>query len=351
MVMLRVFGSNTAAIFVTCPTLTPRNSTGEPTDSPVIEPEKNITNVSRFWKNLPDPKTVMPAAASATAPITKAPIIVFFAWLAMDRPFAAGQEVEHPGVLRFGQEPLRVARGDHRLALAVEEHRVVCDGEDARQLVRHDHDGGAEAVAEIEDQVVEAPRAQRVEPRRGLVEEEDVGVERHGARQAGALLHAAADLRGIVILEARETDERELERGQGGDLLRFEGGIFLKGQGHVLRQGHRAPERAALIEHSEAPQHALAFRRRHLPETSAAALVMDGPPGGLVEAEQVPEQRALSAAAPSHDDEDVPLVHGEVEVLHDQGAAVGHGEVAHRDLGTRFGGPVAALFKCRGHRR
>src|SRR5262249_42589419 len=249
MVMLRVLGSNTAEIFVTCPTLTPLNSTGEPTDSPVIEPEKNITNVSRFWKNLPDPKIVMPAAASATAPTTNVPISVFLAWLAMAPPLAAGQEVDHPGVVRSRQQLPRVARGDHRLAPAVQKHRVVCDGEDAGELVRHDHDGGAEAVAEIEDQLVQPPRADRVEPRRGLVEEEDVGVERHRARQAGALLHAAADLRGIVILEAREADEGELERGQGGDLHCADGGgVFLKGQGHVLRQGHRAPERPALIE-------------------------------------------------------------------------------------------------------
>ena len=46
--MLTVFGSSTAAIFVTSPTLTPLNSTGEPIDSPVIEPEKYITHVTRF---------------------------------------------------------------------------------------------------------------------------------------------------------------------------------------------------------------------------------------------------------------------------------------------------------------
>jgi len=51
---------------VTCPTLTPLNSTGEPTDRPVIEPEKNITNGRSLLEDLPDPKTVMPAAANAT---------------------------------------------------------------------------------------------------------------------------------------------------------------------------------------------------------------------------------------------------------------------------------------------
>src|SRR5712671_6531028 len=253
MAMLRVFGSNTATIFVTCPTLTPLNSTGEPTDSPVIEPEKNITKVNRFWKNLPDPKTTMATTASATAPTTKAPITVFLVCLATARLLAAGQEGAHPQVLRFGQKLLRITRSDHRLAFPVQEHRVVADGKDAGELVRHDHDGGAEAVAQIEDEIVEPPRAHRVKPRRRLVEEEDVRVERHRARQAGALRHAAADLRRVVILEARETDERELERRKRGDLLCANGvSVFLQRQGHVLRQSHRAPERAALVEDSEA---------------------------------------------------------------------------------------------------
>src|SRR2546427_7772902 len=295
MVMLKVFGSNTAAIFVTCPTLTPLNSTGEPTDSPVIEPEKYMTNVSRFWKNLPEPKTVMPAAASATAPTTNAPMSVFLACLPTVHLLPAGQEGPHPRILRSGQELFRVARGDHRLALAVEEHRVVGDGEDALELVRHHHDGGAEAVPQIEDQVVEPPRAQRVEARRGLVEEEDVRIERHRARQTGALPHAAADLRGVVVLESRQTDQRELERRDRGDLVCRSGHVFLKGQGDVLRQGHRAPERASLVEQSEASHQPLALRRRHLPKASAGALVGDRPPGGFLKADQVPEQRALAA--------------------------------------------------------
>src|SRR3954467_2126057 len=99
MAMLKSFGSNTAAIFVTSPTLTPLNSTGEPTDSPVIEPEKNITKVNRFWKNLRDPKTTTATTASATAPTTKAPITVFLVCLPTARLLAAGEKGAHPGVL------------------------------------------------------------------------------------------------------------------------------------------------------------------------------------------------------------------------------------------------------------
>ena len=106
------------------------------------------------------------------------------------------QEAAHRRDRRSGRaapsgRPLR----DHRPRLDVEEDAVVADGEDARQLVRDDDDRRAEAVAQLEDQVVEQARADRVEAGRRLVEEQDLGIERHGARQAGALLHAAADLR------------------------------------------------------------------------------------------------------------------------------------------------------------
>ena len=132
------------------------------------------------------------------------------------------------------------------------------------QLVRDDHDGRAEAVAQLEDQVVEQARADRVEAGGRLVEEEDLGIERHGARQAGALLHAAADLRGIVVLEALQPDQRELERRHLADLGGAEVGVLAERQADVLGQRHRAPQRAALVEDADAPQDPLALLRRGL---------------------------------------------------------------------------------------
>ena len=110
------------------------------------------------------------------------------------------------------------ALGDHGALLRVEEDRVAPDGEDAGQLVGDDDHGRPQAVAQLEDQLVEAARVDRVEARRGLVEEQDLGVQRHGAREPGALPHAAADLGGVEVLEAREADERQLERGHVADL-------------------------------------------------------------------------------------------------------------------------------------
>src|SRR3989449_3099184 len=53
--------------------------------------------------------------------------------------------------------------------LVVEKLRVRADGEDARQLVRDHHHRRAEAVAQLENQIIEPPRAdgiQRSEERR-----------------------------------------------------------------------------------------------------------------------------------------------------------------------------------------
>ena len=46
-------------------------------------------------------------------------------------------------------------RADHGARLHVEKHAVGGDGENAGQLVRDHHDGRAQAVAQLQDQVVE----------------------------------------------------------------------------------------------------------------------------------------------------------------------------------------------------
>src|SRR5215471_17322548 len=75
--------------------------------------------------------------------------------------------------------------------------------------------GFPEAIAVL----LQAPGGDWIETRGWLVEEEDVRVQRHRARQASPLGHAPADLRRVVVLEPRQTDQGQLERRQGGDLL------------------------------------------------------------------------------------------------------------------------------------
>src|SRR5262249_28330851 len=154
-------------------------------------------------------------------------------------------------------------------------------------------DRGAEAGAELEDQVVEQARADRVEAGARLVEEEDLGVERHGARQPGALLHAAADLAGIVVLEAGEPDQRELERGHLADLRGPETGVGLEHEADVLRERERAPERAALVEDAEPAQQRAALLGPGPREVRL--LVEDLALRRLDQSDHVAQQRALAA--------------------------------------------------------
>src|SRR2546430_3069115 len=221
----------------------------------------------------------------------------------------------------------------HGLRLGVEEPDVAGDREDAGQLRVPDHPRRAEAIAQLEDEVVQQLGADGVQARRRLVEEEDVGVERHGPGQAGALAHAAADLRGIELLEASQADQRELQRDELGDLRRREPRVLAERETDVLGQRQRAPERAALVQHPEAAHDPLARLRLRRPE--AFAVVEDAAAGGVDEADQVPEQRALAATAAAHDHEDLAGPHREVQVALDDALAVPPVEVAHRDAGVR----------------
>src|SRR5208337_735295 len=153
----------------------------------------------------------------------------------------------------------RIALRDHPARYPVEERGVVCDHEDAREVVRDDHNRGAQAVAELDDQFIEESGAYRIESRRRLVKEEHVRIQRHCARQRGALLHAAADLAWIIVFETLKSDQREFEPRYFTNLIGTQIGELAERQSDVLRERHRTPQRAGLIGYAEAPQHPLAF--------------------------------------------------------------------------------------------
>jgi hypothetical protein len=92
----------------------------------------------------------------------------------------------------------------------------------------------AKIRAELENQIAEQARANRIESGRRLVEEQDVWIERHRARQSRSLLHSAADLIGVEVFEALEPDQRELERGDLPDLRRGQIGELAERQADIL---------------------------------------------------------------------------------------------------------------------
>src|SRR5262245_42273021 len=105
--------------------------------------------------------------SSPMAPSTKTPTTAGLIRLPMPWGLPAPrEELAHARVRRVGQQlPRRTHRAD-RVRRRVEEHAVVADREDARQLVRDDDDGRPEAVTQLDDQLVEPPRGDRVEPGR-----------------------------------------------------------------------------------------------------------------------------------------------------------------------------------------
>src|SRR5208282_3333993 len=116
-------------------------------------------------------------------------------------------------------------------------------------------------------------------------------------------------------------DFANLRRGQIGELA--------ERQADILRQRHRAPQCAALVQDSEAPQQTLALFRLGPREVDVS--VNDLARGGFLEPDQVAQQRALAASAAAHDDKDIAAPYDEVEITHKHETAIGHRQVTHDD--------------------
>ena len=69
----------------------------------------------------------------------------------------------------------------------------------ARNVVRDDDQRRARCFFRLEQQLVDLAGGDRIEAGARLVDEQDVRVERHRPRQAGALLHAAREVRRHLV--------------------------------------------------------------------------------------------------------------------------------------------------------
>src|SRR6478735_1888833 len=141
------------------------------------------------------PRTNMPTTAGLTLVFTRRVVSgMTVKWTgfsgSMDELVPAMEELHDPRVAALGRERARIALGDDAFLAAIEHDDAVGDAEDRGELVRNDHQGGAKRVAHLQDQFVQLARCHRVETGRWLVEENDRGIQREGARKTGALLHA-----------------------------------------------------------------------------------------------------------------------------------------------------------------
>ena len=148
---------------------------------------------------------------------------------------AAGRTGGRTGPSEWSRSSAGFPSAIMRLRRGVEHDAAVGDRVDALELVRHDHERDAEAPRELADRLVEAGRGDRVQARRGLVQEEDPRVEGHrpGDRPpVSACRRTAPTASGARGRE--QPDLVELRRATRSFSLGAEVGELVERQAHVL---------------------------------------------------------------------------------------------------------------------
>ena len=199
----------------------------------------------------------------------------------------------------------------------VQGDRPVGDRPERVEVVRHHHHGEREAVGKRANQPVEGAGADRIEAGRRLVEEEDLGLEREGARERDALAHAARELGGhLAERVGSEPDQRQLEADKRVHEAGVEGRLLAKRHRDVVGDGDRREQGAILEQHPEAPpqrrEPLLVVLRQVLAEQPHAS------GGRSLQAHHLAQQHRLAGAASTDERHDLPGIDLEAHaVVHD----------------------------------
>src|SRR5512144_3244648 len=110
--------------------------------------------------------------ATTVVTMTKTPTSNLCASVATVRPPMRGrpclpiEKAVHARVRVPRPQLLRLPFRNDPFGFTVEHDDAIGHGEDARQLVRHHDDGGAEAAVDLNDELVEPRRSDRIQPGR-----------------------------------------------------------------------------------------------------------------------------------------------------------------------------------------
>src|SRR5258706_4193307 len=335
----------------TLPTVTPFNRTGLPATRP--DAESNRVSYGNFLLNsfgrCPTMKMPIMTAKSAirtTMPTRKrlptwnSPTMRFLLALCDrgERSRPAGKphraEILH-------QDRVPGARGllegaDELEPALVEERDPVGDRARHDDVVRDDDRRRADAVVDVDDELPDLLGSQRVEPRRRLVVEDDLRLERDRAGERHALAHPARELRGHLALRAGQADHGELLRHGLGDLPGRLLRVLLQREADVLLDVHRVEERAPLEEHREAPADGRElFLRQGIDGLAEDA---DFPVVGFRQPVDVPEAHALPRPRRPEDADDFSAADVQVDARQDFLAAIALPDVFELD-DRRLPGP------------
>ena len=203
----------------------------------------------------------------------------------------------------------------------------------ARHVVGNRQRRRAELPHAFDDQVVDDIGHDRVEAGRRLVEEDDVGPGRDGARQRHALLHAAGKLCRHQLADLGP--EADLGQRLQRNGLRLPARLVSAGnepERHVLPDRQAVEQRAALEQHPHARIDGLA--RRALEADRLRAVDEDAPPVRLDDAERAFDRNRLAGARPADDDH--RLARADIQIDAAQHALRAEGFMQAPDADLRF---------------
>src|SRR5262249_19843387 len=144
----------------------------------------------------------------------------------------------------------------------VQHQQLVADRTRAGGVVRYDDQRRVAVVLEVQEQLVDLARGDRIQPRARLVDQQQTWVQRHRAREAGAPAHAAGEIGRHLVRLVAEADRLELLLDAIANLAIRERRVPTHGERDVLANRDGVEQRRVLEQEAYAFAHAREIPRR-----------------------------------------------------------------------------------------
>src|SRR5581483_11187014 len=215
------------------------------------------------------------------------------------------------------EDRVRRAVGDDA-ATRLDHDDAVDEGHDLRDVVLDEHDGPRAIRRERGEHRADLGRARGIEVRGGLVEQEQLGLEREHAGECEALLLAARERLGAALVGVGKADRRERRVHARPDALRRHAAV-LQAEGDVVAGPRHDELRLRILE-----EHARAVARRGGRHAADAQLALGLAAAALVEqAREREQERALARARRAEEEHALALLDDEVKPAYGPGPAAG----------------------------
>ncbi len=193
--------------------------------------------------------------------------------------------------------------------------------------MRHDHEGNPQVPRQVQDQLIELGRGNRIEAGRGLVQEQDLGVQRQRPGDGRPLAHAPAELGGHLVRGFLQAHGFELRLSNHLNRLFGQVRELLQDQRDVRPHRQRAEQGAALIGHADLLEHVEPVLA--LGGDNVDSIDQDRAAQRLLQTDHLLEQGGLAGARAAQNGEDLTRIDIEVDVAQDDHVAVSGRQVPH----------------------